>query len=37
VHSISVLRITYLGEFDLDFSAADREALLALNHGLQTG
>ena len=37
VHGISMLRLTYLGKFDLDFSTADREALLAFNHGLRAG
>ena len=37
VHGISMLRITYLGEFHLDFTAADRETLWAFNRGLQTG
>jgi AcrR family transcriptional regulator len=37
VHGISMLRITYLGEFPLDFTAADRAALWAFNRGLQTG
>lgn len=37
VHGIAMLRITYLGEFGLDFSAAGRHALLAFNRGLQSG
>ena len=35
VHGLAMLRITYLGEFELDFSTADREALLAFNRGLR--
>jgi AcrR family transcriptional regulator len=37
VHGIAMLRIMYLGEFPLDFAAADRAALWAFNHGLQSG
>jgi AcrR family transcriptional regulator len=35
VHGVAMLRITYLGEFPLDFTAADREVLRAFNLGLQ--
>lgn len=34
VHGISMLRITYLGGFDLDFPTAHRQALSAFNRGL---
>lgn len=37
VHGIAMLRLTYLREFDLDFSIADREAVWALSRGLQNG
>jgi AcrR family transcriptional regulator len=36
VHGISMLRVIYLGEFPMDFSAADRQALWAFNRGLQS-
>lgn len=36
VHGIAMLRLTYLGEFDLDFSTADRASLWAFNLGLQS-
>jgi hypothetical protein len=34
VHGISMLRLTYLGEFHMDFMAADRQVLAAFARGL---
>jgi AcrR family transcriptional regulator len=37
VHGISMLRLTYLGEFGLDFTVADRQVLAAFARGLRAG